>query len=504
MTQASSEGKAVDGALQARMFSDFVQSILRQLQAVLAAWHMPDPLTGKAALAASPDSLPPVARAPGAVSHWDVYRAWAGVCEASRRGFAPLFDALGVQNTERGESTYAHAVEALVDELLACGAAEVTQGAVGIFVDGREKPPMLIRKADGGFLYATTDMVALRSRLRAGYDRIVYVTDAAQGLHFRQLFAAARAVGWLSPGGGNMLHPTAPGTPVLLEHAAFGVVTGATGRKLSSRDGSDATLASLLAEARAAVQATAQERETERAREREKRAAGSEQSPAGDQGSAAASPQLTPDATAAIAHSAVRYFDLSHAAASNYRLSFESALSLRGNTAPYLMYALTRLTALRRQAAKTLALSGATSEDASGGRDGGSDGGQGAPDPPSWDALIAAAQAASPGTAGAQTFVSPAERALSLSVLRLPEALGGSLGALSPHVLAEHMFTLASDFHSFYEACRVCALPQPGAGPREAAEAASRTLLRLHLCSATDRALRLGCGVLGVRAIARM
>jgi arginyl-tRNA synthetase len=156
----------------------------------------------------------------------------------------------------------------------------------------------------------------------------------------------------VTPAGGNALHPTAPGAPVMLQHAAFGVVTGDSGKKLSSRDGTDATLGGLLAEARGAAALIGGMRDAER----QALSAGSAAAARGGSGGGVGGdallppPPLTPDSAlaSAIAHSAVRYFDLAHSAPSNYRLSFDAALSLRGNTASYLMYGLARLASIRR------------------------------------------------------------------------------------------------------------------------------------------------------------
>jgi arginyl-tRNA synthetase len=109
-----------------------------------------------------------------------VYLGWLLIVRASRAGYGPLLCSLGVDVPERGESVYAPFLEGTVAELLASGVAVDTQGAVGIFTHGPDQPPLLIRKSNGGYLYATTDLAALRQRLTAGYDRIVYVTDAAQ------------------------------------------------------------------------------------------------------------------------------------------------------------------------------------------------------------------------------------------------------------------------------------------------------------------------------------
>lgn len=152
-----------------------------------------------------------------------------------------------------GDVIFSRRREACVEPLPAClqGVAVDTRGAVGVFTDGPERPPLLLRRASGAWLYAATDAAALRARLAAGFDRIVYVTDDGQAPHFAAVFAMARLAGWVDADGRNRL---ADGggqpRPVALEHAAFGLVTGPDGRKLSSRDGTDLTLASLLEQVR--------------------------------------------------------------------------------------------------------------------------------------------------------------------------------------------------------------------------------------------------------------
>ena len=190
--------------------------------------------------------------------------AWSALCAASRRGYAPLFERLGVAAVERGEACYAPAVAGVLRELQDRGVAVEDAGALvvrGLHAPG--VPPFMVRKANGGFLYASIDLACLRERLRAGYGRIVYVTDAAQAPHFRALFAVARAAGWVGGGGregapvANLLHPAR--APVLLQHAAFGVVAGEGGKKLSSREGTELTLGALLEEGAAWAQRVLEE-----------------------------------------------------------------------------------------------------------------------------------------------------------------------------------------------------------------------------------------------------
>lgn len=237
---------------------------------------------------------------------------WQGLCSASRTGYGSIFGRLGVVVSDRGESTYVTQLEDVVGTLLSDGVARESQGAVGVFVDGDDKPPLLVRKKDGGFLYATIDAAALRSRLSGDYGWCVYVVDASQSLHFKQLFNLGELAGWLTSSA-----DTVTGEICRLDHAAFGVVQGSDGRKLSSRDGTDLTLTALLDDSVAASSA------------------------AMDQlfGSRASSSPLRlndddVDALAvAIGHSAVRFYDLGHQVR-NSRAA--SAVVSRSHTNPLL------------------------------------------------------------------------------------------------------------------------------------------------------------------------
>jgi arginyl-tRNA synthetase len=452
---------------------------------------------------------------------------WAAVCAASRRGFEPLLRRLGVSVPERGESSYLPTVAGALEGLLSSGVAVRSQGAVAVFVDGAEKPPLLLQRADGGFLYAAIDVAALRSRLAAGYDRLVYVTDEAQAHHFRQLFALARLAGWVdAASGANRLHPE--GRPVALEHAAFGVVTGEAGGKLSSRDGTELTLAALLDQGVVAARAFV---------DQQRRDVGGPASSSAPAAAASTAGALLPTAAPAacsdvhgesaiaeaVATSAVRYFDLAHARRSTYAFSFAKVLSLRGNTAAYLMYAATRLRALRRQVQRYLLVDlGAPLSAAAGAAGAAATAGSG--EAAGWAQLIDTVgqlqrqSEAAAGTAPARPLAHPIKRRLALTVLQYPEALAASARTLAPHVLADHLFALAGDFHAFYESCRVTPSAAAASGAaatgRGAAGGGAQPLLspveayelseNLELCAATEAVLGAGCELLGVRVLDKM
>ena len=187
-----------------------------------------------------------------------------------------------------------------------------------MFLNKEGEPlPFLVRKSDGAFLYSTTDLAALRYRIGELHaDRLVYVTDARQALHFEMLFATVRGAGWT----------LGQHSPAMLEHVVFGSMLGEDGKPIKTRSGDSVKLADLLDEAIRRAAAVV----------REKRPDFSEQQLAsvGD----------------AIGTGAVKYADLSKDRVSDYLFSWEKMLSFDGNTAPYLQYAYARIQAIFRKA----------------------------------------------------------------------------------------------------------------------------------------------------------
>jgi len=249
--------------------------------------------------------------------------AWEKARDVTRQACAEIYRRLGVQLAdpsiqseplERGESFYNPQLPAVVADLKKIGLAKESEGAVVVQVPGFENP-LIIQKADGGFLYGTTDLAAIRFRAGTlGARRVVYLVDARQSQHFQQVFWTARQAGWAKD--------------VSLEHAAFGTMLGEDGKPFRSRGGEVVKLKDLLDEA-------------------EQRA-----------GAAVASknPDMPESQRAAIAHAvgvgAMKYADLSKDRISDYLFSFDAMLSLEGNTAPYLQYAHARVKAIFRRAAE--------------------------------------------------------------------------------------------------------------------------------------------------------
>ncbi|NLX12266.1 MAG: arginine--tRNA ligase [Phycisphaerales bacterium] len=276
-------------------------------------------------------------------------RAWQYIVDESRRHYMPIYRRLGVSLTpadERGESFYAERLSEVVDEFrerfgTESPAARIVvrpdQGALCIFhltAEGEprfknpeDQPlPMIIRKSDGAFLYATTDLAALRFRIRdLGARQVIYVTDARQALHFEMLFATAEAASWTTANDG-----------VQLDHVTFGSILGEDRKPLKTRSGENIKLADLLDEA---VRRAEQLIRAGEADETKRRGFNEEQ---------------IKDIAEAVGIGAVKYADLSQNRQSDYVFSWDKMLAMEGNTAPYMMYAYARIRSIYRKGAETI------------------------------------------------------------------------------------------------------------------------------------------------------
>ena len=222
-------------------------------------------------------------------------------------------------NDIRGESFYKDKLADVVEELKKKGLAVESEGAGCVFPPGFKdkegKPlPLIIQKTDGAFLYATTDLAAIRYRteqLKA--DRIIYVTDARQSLHFEMVFAVARMAGWVTD-------------KTELIHVTFGSVLGENGKPLKTRSGENVKLKELLDEAVERARAVVEKKNPELSGgEKEKIAK-------------------------AVGIGAVKYADYSNNRTSDYIFSFDRMLAMEGNTAPYMQYAYARIKSIERKA----------------------------------------------------------------------------------------------------------------------------------------------------------
>jgi arginyl-tRNA synthetase len=243
-------------------------------------------------------------------------RLWREFLPACEDEISRVYGRLNVRfDHTLGESFYEDRLTAEVDELLQKGIARESDGAICVFFKDEngeeEKVPMIVRKQDGAFLYATTDLATIRYRLETwSPDAILYVVDHRQGMHFKHLFAAARMLGYDN---------------VELEHVSFGTVLGDDGKPFKTRSGDTVGLESLLDEAiRRAGEIVAANDDAE---------------PDG--------PKLTPERRAEVAEivgiGALKYADLSQNRTSDYVFSYDKMLAMNGNTATYMQYAYARV-----------------------------------------------------------------------------------------------------------------------------------------------------------------
>ena len=240
---------------------------------------------------------------------------WKKFIDTSLGHCEEVYSKLGVnltRNDVRAESFYNSDLSNIIKILKEKNISTNSNGAECVFIDGEDKPPVIIQKGDGGFLYATTDLSALKFRaneLKA--DRVCYVVDARQGQHFKQVFAIAKKAGMVDES-------------VALEHIAFGTMMDKSGKPFKTRDGGTVKLVDLLNEAISRAKETIKER-NEYSQE-----------------------ELNQVATA-IGIGAVKYADLSISRESNYLFSWEKMLSFDGNTALYIQYAYARIQSIFRK-----------------------------------------------------------------------------------------------------------------------------------------------------------
>ena len=246
---------------------------------------------------------------------------WRQFVDISLSHCEAVYQRLGVSLTRadvRAESAYNDELAGIVKALDDAGLLKTSDGAQCVFLDefkakGGTPLPVIVQKSDGGYLYSTTDLAAIRYRSNTlAADRVLYFVDARQSLHFRQVFAVARRAGFVQQ-------------HTALEHHPFGAMLGKDGRPFRSRDGGVVKLVDLLDEA----QQRAYDLVTEK--------------------NPALSESERRDIARVVGIGAVKYADLSKHRTSDYVFDWETMLAFDGNTAPYLQYAYTRVVSLFRR-----------------------------------------------------------------------------------------------------------------------------------------------------------
>ena len=321
-----------------------------------------------------------------------------------------------------GESAYNDSLPAVITILQQKELLTEDNGAKVVFLDefkNKDGDPMgvIVEKSGGGFLYTTTDLAAIRHRCHTlNADRVLYYVDARQGQHFEQVYCIARKAGFATE-------------HVSLEHHAFGMMLGKDGKPFKTRAGTTIKLTDLLDEAEERAAALIAQKSSDLSEEQKV------------------------DVIRAVAIGSVKYADLSKSRTSDYVFDWDNMLAFEGNTAPYLLYAYTRICSIFRKAG--------ISESA---------------------------------VSGEIVLKEDAERDLALRLTRFSETLEFVAREGFPHQLCAYLFELAGAFMKFYEAC-----PVNKDGVSDELKQS-----RLQICALTGRVLKQGLDLLGIETVEQM
>jgi arginyl-tRNA synthetase len=349
---------------------------------------------------------------------------WAEFNRISLEHCLTLYKRLGVSLTAadvRGESAYNNELQSIVDELTKAKLLTESNGAQCVFIDEfknkeGETLPIIVQKSGGGFLYATSDLAAIRYRAQQlNADRILYFVDQRQALHFNQVFALAHKAGFADDN-------------VSLEHLGFGTMNGEDGKPFKTRSGGTVKLVDLLDEAELRAIALVRSK----------------------------NPEMDQDEVDKIGKivgiSAVKYADLSKDRARDYIFNFDQMLSFEGNTAPYLMYAYTRVASIFDKAGLDMN-----------------------------------------SIQGEVKLDSEKEKDLANKLMQFPEILERISQRGQPHTLCSYIYEVAGLFSSFYEHC-----------PILSAETEQQKMSRLRLAALAGKTIKQGLSLLGIETLERM
>jgi arginyl-tRNA synthetase len=356
----------------------------------------------------------------------DSLHAWKLLCDQSRQEFQVIYNLLNIKLEERGESFYNPFLEDIVSELKQTGLLEKSEGAMCVFLDGftnkdGEPLPLIVQKTDGGFNYATTDLAAIKYRVKQdGANKIIYVTDSGQANHFAAVFQVARKAKILPD-------------EVEVVHVPFGLVLGKDGKRIKTRSGETVKLKDLLDEAVDYARAELEIRLKAEAREE--------------------TPEFINHVAQVTGLSAVKYADLSQNRTSDYKFDFDKMLDLKGNTAPYLLYAYVRPQGVSRKG--NIDFSALDQE----------------------TKIV---------------LTEDAELVLAKHILQFEEVLKEVESSLLPNRICLYLFELSQKFNQFYEQCDILNTAEP------------QKTSRLILADLTARTIKLGLSLLGINVLERM
>jgi len=336
---------------------------------------------------------------------------WRTVVELSLLDLERTYNRLGVKfDLTRGESYYHDFLHEILERLDAAGLAKLSEGAVVVELEDEKLPVCIVKKTDGGYNYATTDIATIQHRIQEfAPKRILYVTDDRQNLHFRQIFAVARRLG----------------ITVELTHIGFGLMSY-EGRPISTREGNVIKLDHMLDEAESRALSLVKQSSPDMPEDRQKQVA------------------------RAVGLGAVKYADLCQNPQSAVMFTWEKALSMEGNSAPYLQYACARIASVHDKYRERF------------------------PD----------------GKLDAFPFQisDPLERLLAVRILKFPDMLKRAANQYRPNLLADYLFELAQLYSRFYQNVPFLKAEE---GVRES---------RVRLCGLINRTLRTGLKILGIDA----
>ncbi len=355
--------------------------------------------------------------------------AWKLLCNQSRKEFDEIYKTLNITIKERGESFYNPYLKSIIQDLKCKKILIEDQGAKCVFLDGMTNKegnplPLIIQKKDGGFNYATTDLAALRYRFNKepngdNANRIIYVTDHGQANHFIGVFQVAKKANWIPE-------------DCEVNHVPFGLVQGIDGKKLKTREGDTIRLKDLLSES------------VKRAKEDLLKRLENE--------SRFESDEFILNTSRVIGIGAVKYADLSQNRITNYQFSFEKMLSLNGNTAPYLLYTLVRISGINRK-------NNMTEEDIN---------------------------------SKSIEYSHDLEWKLIRKLLKFDEVIISIEKDLMPNRLCNYLFELCQTFNRFYDQVPILK------------EQKEKKISRLSLCALTEKTLKLSLELLGIESLERM
>jgi arginyl-tRNA synthetase len=342
-------------------------------------------------------------------------RLWKMFVDLSIQEFNKIYKRLDVRfDLYRGESFYNDRLPKMIEKLEAAQLAKESDGALIVDLEEEGLPICIVRKSDGGYNYATTDLATVEARLEEfAPERIVYVTDERQQLHFKQFFTIAKKLGMEAN----------------LVHVWFGLMR-LPEATFSTREGNVIKLADLLDEAEA------------RALEMVK--SSSPNMPETDQ----------KELARAIGIGAIKYTDLSQNPQSLVTFTWEKALNMEGNSAPYLQYAYARISSVSDKYAAQF------------------------PDKSLQNYSI--------------QIKHPLERRIALKISRFPAAVRSAANLYRPNILADYLYELAQIYSSFYQNVPFLKAEE---GVRES---------RIRICQITASVLRQGLNLLGIETPERI